>query len=51
MASLLKSINVPRTYDEAISLPESIRWQTAMDEEMNAHNDNDTYDLTTLPQA
>ena len=46
-----KVLNVPRTYDEVISSPESIKRQTAMDEEMKALNDNDTYDLTPLPQG
>ena len=43
--------NIPTTYDEAVDSPEANKWQKAMDDEMTALNDNDTYDLVTPPEG
>ena len=42
-------IDVPSSYKEAINSKESKQWQNAMDEEMRALKENDTFELTTLP--
>ena len=43
--------NIPRTYEEAVSSPDSAKWQVAMESEMKALADNNTYELTTLPEG
>ncbi|KAK3758991.1 hypothetical protein RRG08_005617 [Elysia crispata] len=40
---------VPTSYKEAMSSQDAEKWQKAMDEEMHALGENETYDLTTLP--
>ena len=42
---------VPVTYQEAITSPESPKWKKAMNEEISSLKDNNTYDLTTLPDG
>ena len=41
--------SVPTSYKEAMSSQDAEKWQKAMDEEMHALGENETYDLTTLP--
>lgn len=41
--------NVPKTYNEAITSESSEEWKHAMDVEMNALNENHTFEITTLP--
>ena len=43
------AINVPYTYDEAMTHINSDKWKKAMDDEMFALEDNDTFELTILP--
>ena len=43
--------NIPNTYQEAISSDECQKWQEAMKEEMTALKDNNTYELTKLPEG
>ena len=46
-----KVADVPKTYQEAIKHSESCKWQVAMNEEMAALIDNDTFELTSLPEG
>lgn len=41
---------VPNTYLEAVQSTESHLWQRAMEEEIEALTENDTFELTVLPQ-
>ena len=43
--------NVPKTYQQASSSPDSCKWQSAMEEEMQALRENDTFELTALPEG
>ena len=43
------AINVPNTYDEALTHENCDKWKEAMDNEMLALRENDTFDLTLLP--
>ena len=43
--------NVPLTFSEAVTSPNSKEWSSAMDEEMESLNDNNTFTLTTLPEG
>ena len=43
--------NVPQSYEDAISSPESKKWRDAMGEELNAIWDNETFELTPLPEG
>ena len=43
--------DVPENYENAISSPKAEQWQKAMDEEMNALVDNDTFKLTPIPEG
>ena len=45
-----KMSDIPQTYQEAISSPHSHEWQRAMEEEMHALRQNDTFELTTMPK-
>ena len=45
-----KMSDIPQTYQEAISSPRSHEWQKAMEEEMHALRQNDTFQLTTIPK-
>ncbi|KAH9771353.1 Integrase catalytic domain-containing protein [Citrus sinensis] len=42
--------DVPSTYREAVSNPESIQWKKAMNEEMQSLHKNETWELVTLPK-
>ncbi|RUS73520.1 hypothetical protein EGW08_018705 [Elysia chlorotica] len=42
-------MNVPKTFDDAMNCEDSEKWKKAMDVEMSALRENDTYELTTLP--
>ena len=44
-------IDAPRTCSEAISCDESDQWQKAMDEEIRALRENDTYELILAPKG
>lgn len=46
-----KVCEVPGTYLEAMQSPESHLWQKAMEEEIDALTENDTFDLTVLPEG
>lgn len=41
---------VPLTYEEAMSSPEAENWKTAMNEEMSALQENETWSLIKLPE-
>ena len=43
--------DVPVTYEEVITYPESHQWLTAMKDEINALEENNTYELTLLPEG
>ena len=43
------TVYVPQTYAQAMSCSDKEKWERAMREEMEALNDNKTYDLCTLP--
>ena len=43
--------NVPKSYQDAISSPESSMWREAMNEELDALWDNETFELTPLPEG
>lgn len=43
--------NVPSTYEEAITASDSNSWQDAMESEMNSLKENDTFELTPLPDG
>ena len=40
---------VPKTYKQALASPESQKWRSAMDEEMSALRENNTFSLVELP--
>ena len=42
--------NIPQTYSEAISSTESEKWKEAMQSEMNALVENETFDIVPLPE-
>ena len=42
--------DVPTTYAEAISSLESLKWKTMMKEEMDALEENNTYQLQPIPE-
>ena len=46
-----KMCDVPVTYSEAISSPDSQSWKYAMNEEMDSLLNNDTFELTQLPEG
>ena len=46
-----KMTDIPDTYKEAIKSHSSGAWKTAMNEEMTALTESDTYDLMTLPDG
>lgn len=43
--------DILRSYAEAVSSPDSDKWKLAMEDEITALNDNDTYELTVLPEG
>ena len=42
---------IPQTYNDAITCDEATMWTEAMETEMKALNDNETYELTKLPKG
>jgi len=40
---------IPQTYQEAISSPEAVKWQEAMEDEMQSLTENDTFTVVPLP--
>lgn len=42
---------VPQTFREATLSPEALGWRRAMEKEINSLKENDTFELTTLPQG
>ena len=42
---------VPLTYEEAVNGPDSLQWKAAMDEEVEALQQNNTYSLCSLPEG
>ena len=46
-----RMVDVPRTYQDAITSPDSSKWHRAMQEEMNSLKENDTFELTSLPEG
>lgn len=42
---------VPQTYSEALKSPEAPGWKCAMREEIDSLKQNDTFELTTLPEG
>ena len=45
-----KVLDVPESYSEAVSSTDRSKWQKAMEEEMQALKENDTFDLTITPK-
>ena len=45
-----KVSNIPKTYEEAIESVDDHKWKKAMDEEINALKENNTYEPTPLPE-
>ena len=43
------SMSVPTTHGEAMTSKDAKKWQKAMDDEMSALRENETFELTTLP--
>ena len=43
--------NIPTTYDHALKSNEATKWQKAMQDEMTALYDNDTFELVTTPEG
>ena len=43
--------NIPTTYSEALKSNEATKWQKAMDDEMTALTENETYELVTPPEG
>ena len=43
--------DIPENYDKAISSPKAKQWHKAMDEEMNSLIDNNTFELTVIPEG
>ena len=44
-----RAADVPTTFAEDVSSPESLKWKTAMKEEMDTLEEN-TYDLQPIPE-
>lgn len=42
---------LPQTFREAMLSPEAPWWKRAMEEEISSLKENDTFELTTLPQG
>lgn len=46
---MVREMNEPKNYNEAINSNEHIQWLTAMQEEIEAHEHNGTWELVDLP--
>ena len=44
-------VHVPSTFEQARNSGESIQWKRAMDDELESLVDNDTFELTSLPEG
>ena len=44
-------VHVPSTFEQARNSDESIQWKCAMDDELESIVDNDTFELTSLPEG
>ena len=42
---------IPQSYEEAMSSPDSTKWKAAMDHEIHTLTENQTWDLTVLPKS
>lgn len=42
---------IPQTYTEAMNSPQTVKWKQAMKEEIESLEENDTFELTTLPEG
>ena len=42
---------IPQSYEEAMSSPNSTKWKAAMDHEIHTLTENHTWDLTILPES
>ena len=46
-----KSCSIPQCYNEAVNSPQAEGWKQAMKEEIDSLKENDTFELTVLPQG
>ena len=46
-----RMIDIPSTYQEALSSDEATKWKCAMDEEISAIQENKIYDIVELPEG
>ncbi|MBT26829.1 MAG: hypothetical protein CML60_10615 [Rhodobacteraceae bacterium] len=44
-----RSVRVPRTYKEALTLPEADQWRAAVESELGSHMSNGTFEVTVHP--
>jgi len=44
-------MNVPTTYNEAVSRPDAENWKRAMDDEIKSLESNNTFTVTELPET
>ena len=49
VAILQKELNIPKTYKQALASPNSRQWQDAMDKEIKALKDNNTWKKAVAP--
>lgn len=47
--NMVRELNEPKSYNEAIQGDERVQWLTAMQEEIEAHEHNGTWELVDLP--
>ena len=45
------TVNVPTTYNEAVSSPDAENWKQAMDDEIKSLESNDTFTVTEIPET
>ncbi|CAB3984440.1 Hypothetical predicted protein [Paramuricea clavata] len=46
-----KVCGLPQNYTEAMGSPQARKWEQAMKEEISSLKENDTYELSTLPEG
>ena len=44
-------VGIPKTYNEAITSPESYKWKEAMKDEIHSLDENNTYEFNELPEG
>jgi hypothetical protein len=49
--ALITSLDIPKTYEDAMKSSDALLWKTAMDEEINSLMKNNTWILTDLPKG